>query len=90
MLLPGNCLPMRRAAGDCKLKSLSTGRVLETGVIAELGVCGPAGLGLPDCRLEKGVDGAKMLLPPHFAHLAFFPPAPSEDWLLRRPLRFGW
>lgn len=79
---------MRRAAGDCKLRSFSTGSVLDTGVMTELGVCGPeAGLKFVDTPWY-GVDGVKMLLPPHLVHLGFSP-ALSEDRLPRRPLRFG-
>lgn len=75
---------IRRAAGDCRLRSLSTGNVLEIGVPADPGVGGTE-------ELVKGVEGVRMLLPPHLWHLGFSPtdPEPSLERLLRRPLRFG-
>lgn len=66
MLLFGNCLPMRRAAGDCRLRSLNTGNVRDTGVLIDAGVCAEAGLLPVELMLEYGVEGAKMLRPPHF------------------------
>lgn len=60
MVLPGK-RPNRLAAGDWRLRSRSTGSVLVTGVAIDPGVYAVAGLLLA----VYGVDGAKMLFPPH-------------------------
>lgn len=84
-------LPARLAAGDCRLSSLSTGSVLLTGVIADLGVGGTdAGLTPVLRAAEYGVEGVKVVRPPHRWHLTFsLEPAASCDMLPRRLLRFG-
>ena len=77
---------MRRTAGDCRLRLFRPGKVRDTGVFAEPGVGGTdAGL------IPEGVDGIKVLRPPHLAHFGFSPEAlASVDKLPRRPVRFGW
>ena len=93
VLLLGNTRPMRRLAGDCRLRSRRTGRVRLTGVMAWPGVGGTeAGL-TPDAdALVKGVEGARMLRPPHLTHLGLSPAEPgvSDERLFRLPLRLGW
>ena len=91
MLEPWYCLPMRRAAGEFRLRFCKPGRVRDTGVVEKPGVGGTeAGLWTAEC---DGVDSARMLRPPHLTHFSFslfgVDAEASAETLLRRPLRLG-
>ena len=92
MVFVGNALPMRRTAGDCRLKSRKIGSVRLMGVIADPGVGGTE-MGLATEWVVGNADeGARILRPPHFTHFAFSTadPGGSDVRLFRLPLRFGW
>lgn len=63
--------------------------VLLTGVMVE--DPGVSGSEVPS-PMVNGVDGDRIVLPPHLRHFAFSPAGPegSPARLLRRTLRLGW
>ena len=87
MFLGGYGRAILQVAGDCRLRSRNTGNVLATGVIAEPGVGGTELL----FTAGNGVEGVRIVLPPHFWHFGFSPADPGvSDRLFRRPFRLGW